>query len=69
MQQIIPTAEPFFFPGNRTGVLLVHGFTGAPKEMRWMGEYLHGRGYTTLGVRLSGHATRPADMQRACWQD
>jgi carboxylesterase len=66
---IIPTAEPFFFPGNRTGCLLVHGFTGAPKEMRWMGEYLHDQGYTVLGVRLAGHATRMEDMMRVHWQD
>ena len=60
----IPTAEPFFFPGEKsTGVLLTHGFTGAPKEMRWMGEYLNREhGYPCLGVRLAGHATRPEDM-------
>jgi len=46
---IIPTAEPFFLPGNRVGCLLVHGFTGAPKEMRWMGEFLNQQGYTVLG--------------------
>ena len=66
---IIPTAEPFFFPGNKIGCLLVHGFTGAPKEMRWMGEYLASQGYTILGVRLAGHATQPEDMRRMNWQD
>lgn len=66
---IIPTAEPFFFPGDRIGCLLVHGFTGAPKEMRWMGEYLSEQGYTVLGVRLAGHATRMEDMMRMQWQD
>ena len=66
---IIPTAEPFFFPGNQIGCLLVHGFTGSPKEMRWMGEYLGNLGYTVLGVRLAGHATRPEDMMRMQWQD
>jgi carboxylesterase len=66
---IIPTAEPFFFPGNRTGCLLVHGYTGTPKEMLWMGEYLNDQGYTALGVRLAGHATKPEDMERVKWQD
>ncbi len=66
---IIPTAEPFFFPGNRVGCLLVHGFTGAPKEMRWMGEYLAGQGCTVLGVRLAGHATSLDDMMRMHWED
>jgi carboxylesterase len=70
MNQIIPTAEPFFFPGSSTGVLLVHGFTGVPKEMRQMGEYLHREhGYSVLGVRLSGHATQPEDMIRSSYTD
>jgi carboxylesterase len=67
--QTIPTTEPFFLPGGRTGVLLTHGFTGGPKEMRWMGEYLNQQGYTCLGVRLAGHATTPEDMIRARWTD
>ncbi len=71
---IIPTAEPFFFPGDRTSTgstacLLIHGFTGTPKEMRWMGEYLHQKGYTCLGIRLAGHATDPEDMIRSNWTD
>ena len=60
---IIPTAEPFYLPGNNIGCLLVHGFTGAPKEMRWMGEFLGNQGYTVLGIRLAGHATTPEDMR------
>jgi carboxylesterase len=66
---IIPTAEPFYFPGGPTGCLLVHGFTGSPKEMRWMGEYLAEHGNTVLGIRLAGHATNPKDMMRMRWQD
>ena len=34
-----------------------------------MGEYLHQRGYTCLGIRLTGHATRPEDMIRSRWTD
>lgn len=66
---IIPTAEPFFFPGGNTGCLVVHGHTGTPKEMGWLGEFLHKHGYTVLGIRLFGHATRPDDMLRARWWD
>lgn len=71
MSQIIATAEPFFFLGDRSkpACLLVHGFTGAPKEMRWMGEYLNEQGYACLGVRLAGHATDPEDMIRSNWTD
>jgi carboxylesterase len=71
MTQIIPTAEPFLFLGDpsKPACLLTHGFTGAPKEMRWMGEFLHQQGYTCLGIRLAGHATDPADMIRSNWTD
>lgn len=66
---LIPTAEPFYFPGNNIGCLLTHGFTGTPKEMRWMGEYLAEQGFTVLGIRLPGHATTPEDMIRMRLQD
>ncbi len=73
MPQIIPTAEPFHFSGKganaKIGCLVTHGFTGAPKEMRWMGEYLNKQGFTVTGIRLTGHATKPADMVRSHWQD
>jgi carboxylesterase len=69
MPQTIPTAEPFFFQGNKIGCLVTHGFTGAPKEMRWLGEYLNRQGYTVCGIRLAGHATRPEDMVRSRWRD
>ena len=73
MNQIIPTAEPFLFSGKgahaRIGCMVIHGFTGAPKEMRWLGEYLNQQGYTVLGIRLAGHATQPEDMIRSRWQD
>lgn len=73
MSQIIPTAEPFFFPGTgkkaRIGCLVQHGFTGTPKEMRWLGEYLNRQGFTVCGMRLAGHATQPEDMIRSRCRD
>jgi carboxylesterase len=66
---LISSAEPFFLPGGKVGILLTHGFTGTPKEMRWMGEYLNNKGFTVLGIRLFGHATQPDDMLRARWWD
>ena len=71
MPQIIPTAEPFLLVGDssKPACLLIHGFTGTPKEMRWMGEFLNRHGYTCLGIRLAGHATDPEDMIRSRWTD
>ena len=67
--QVISTAEPFFLPGGPTGCVLVHGFTGSPKEMRMLGEHLHQQGHTVLGVRLAGHATDMEDMIRSHYRD
>jgi carboxylesterase len=61
--------SPFFFEGGPTGILLIHGYTGAPPEMRPMGEYLAARGYTVAGPRLAGHGTHWEDMARTLWQD
>ncbi|NCP86062.1 MAG: hypothetical protein CO094_11635 [Anaerolineae bacterium CG_4_9_14_3_um_filter_57_17] len=68
--QIIPTAEPFFFHADsKIGCIVTHGFTGTPKEVRWMGEYLHRQRFSVLGPRLFAHATRPEDMIRARYHD
>lgn len=67
--RIIPTAEPFYLPGANIGCLMVHGFTGTPKEMRWLGEFLNEKSIAVNAPRLAGHATEPGDMQRSNWQD
>lgn len=61
--------EPFYFPGNRVGCLLIHGFSGSPSEMRYMGERLARAGWTVLGILLSGHGTTPEQMAKTCWED
>jgi esterase/lipase len=64
--EVLPGAEPFAFPGGdgpegRTGVLLVHGFTGTPMSMRPWGEHLAAEGFAVRCPLLPGHGTR--------WQD
>lgn len=66
---IIPGSEPFFYPGDAVGCLLLHGFTSTPEEMRWLGQDLAARGYTVLGQRLAGHATLPKDLARTRYRD
>jgi carboxylesterase len=66
---ILPGAESFSFSGGRIGCLLVHGFTGTPKEMRLMGDHLKQQGHTVLGIRLAGHATTWQDLARTRWWD
>lgn len=55
--QILEGAEEFSLGRGRTGALLIHGFTGSPRSMRELGEYLADRGLSVRGVRLPGHGT------------
>jgi carboxylesterase len=60
----------FSLEGGPVGVLLIHGFTGAPPEMRLVGDYLNERGVTVLGPLLPGHGTTCEDLNdygRADW--
>ena len=66
---LVKNAEPFYFPGNETGCLLIHGFTGAPAEMHPLGQFLSGNGYSVMGIRLAGHGTDITDMNRMYWKD
>ena len=64
-----PYTKPFFFEGGKTGILLVHGFTGSPGTMQVIGEALSRDGYTVSGILLPGHGTHITDMESATWQD
>jgi carboxylesterase len=61
--------SPFLLEGGPVGVLLIHGFTGSPPEMRLVGDYLHEQGCTVSGPLLPGHGTTAADMNRCRWTD
>jgi carboxylesterase len=58
---VVDTKE-FFFPGEGLSVLLIHGLTGTPFEMRYLGERLAAEGFRVRGVRLAGHATSPEEL-------
>jgi len=60
--------DDFLWQGNKTGVLLIHGFTATTAEVRPMAHILHEAGMTTAGPLLPGHGTHPDDMNRATWQ-
>ena len=61
--------DPFVLEGGSAGVLLIHGFTGAPPEMRLLGEYLNERGMTVSAPLLPGHGTTAEDLNRCQWTD
>lgn len=67
--ETIDYKQSYFFSGNETGCLLIHGFTSTPAELRELGELLHKVGYTVLGVRLSGHGTTVEDLEKSNYKD
>jgi len=59
----------FHLSGGRSGVLLIHGLTGTPTEMRFVGNGLHRAGFTVLGMQLAGHCGDTEDLLATGWRD
>ena len=50
----------------------MHGWSSTPYEMRALGEFLHGHGYTVYAPLLAGHGTVPEDLENvhaSDWQE
>jgi carboxylesterase len=62
--------QPFFInKAGSTGILLIHGFTATPWEVRELGESLAAEGYNVYGTLLEGHGTNRADLRKTSWED
>jgi carboxylesterase len=59
----------FTWHGGRSGVLLIHGLTGTPAEMRFVARGLHEEGFTVQAVQLAGHCGNAADLLATGWRD
>jgi carboxylesterase len=59
----------FYLPGGRSGVLLIHGLTGTPQEMRLTGKGLNRAGFTVHGMQLAGHCGDEEDLLKTGWHD
>ena len=51
------------------GVLLLHGMTDSPYSLRHLAAMFHKKGFYVLNLRLPGHGTIPAELDRIEWQD
>ena len=58
-------APAYALSGGSIGVLLAHGFSASPTELRPLGEHLHRAGYSISVLRLAGHGTNIDDMARS----
>jgi carboxylesterase len=50
-------------------VLLVHGMTGAPGEMKVLAKKLHRRGFSISAPMLAGHGFDEASLLKTGWRD
>lgn len=55
--------------GRGAAVLLLHGLTGTPLDLRSVEEALTRAGYDVRVPLLPGRGTCPRDMYRLCWED
>jgi carboxylesterase len=59
----------FRLEGGRSGVLLIHGLTGTPAEMRLVGKGLNRAGFSVYGMQLAGHCGNVDDLLATDWLD
>ena len=54
---------------GKTGVLLVHGITGSPAEMRPLARKLAAAGFTVACPQLAGHCSSLTSLKKTTWRD
>jgi carboxylesterase len=60
--------RPIALPSDDAGVLLLHGLTGTPHEVRPMAHALHAAGFAVRAPLLAGHTDLGA-LERSTWRD
>ncbi len=66
---LLEGAQPVKVDGNRTGVLVVHGFTSTPLGMHPLTDRLTAEGFSVSAPRLPGHGTSLSECNRTTWHD
>jgi len=64
-----PGKYDLFEKRGEVGVLLAHGITGAPAEMKPLVRKLAGAGFTVSCPQLAGHCSSLSDLKETRWQD
>jgi len=66
-----PSNEKYkiFLKGGKNAILLVHGITGTPSEMRYLAKYFNKAGYTVLCNTLPHHCSSLEELKKATWQE
>jgi carboxylesterase len=56
-------------PEGRESVLLIHGLTGTPAEMKPIASRLAKQGFSVMCPALAGHCGSAANLKKSRWQD
>jgi len=60
----------FYLKGTSDkAVLLIHGITGTPSEMNYLGKALNAAGFSVLCKALPGHCSTLSDLKKVTWQE
>ncbi len=54
---------------NGATIVLIHGMTGTPGEMKFLGEFLNEKGYSVICPRLARHGEPIRALKYARWQE
>jgi carboxylesterase len=65
----IPNSQGLVLPGNKIGILVIHGFTGSPVSVAPWAKYLNQLGYTVHAPCLPGHGSNWQEMNETTWPD
>lgn len=50
-------------------ILLIHGMTGSPFELKKFGQYLHSHGFDVFAYCLPGHGSKAFEIERITYND
>ena len=66
----VPCDNGFSLNGtNGCTVILIHGLTGTPNEMRFLATYLNRKGYAVVCPRLANHGEPLPILKKTKWQE
>lgn len=54
---------------NQSAVLLIHGITGTPSEMRYLGKSINKAGYAVFCNTLPRHCGSLSELKKVTWQE
>lgn len=68
-KRISQGGDGFYLDGdNGSTVILIHGLTGTPNEMKYLAGFLHKKGYSVICPRLANHGEPIRILKNTKWQ-